>query len=234
MSAPLLTVVIVVPAIMVVIALFFVMWMARTTPASARTAIVAGIVIALWALAVSVLGLRDAFTQPDGRTFPPLGLVLLAAFIGMFVAFRTSASLRSLFTNQQHLIRLNVWRLLGVVFLLLMLDGQVPPLWALPAGLGDVAIGATAFWVASHMTAPSGRRRAILFNLLGLLDLVVAVGLGMMTTAGPQHVFDTAPTTELITHFPMVLVPGFLVPLAFAIHVISLAQLREERVHVAH
>ena len=46
-----------------------------------------------------------------------------------------------------------------------------------------------------------------------------------MTSPGPTQVFATAPTSELMTHFPLALVPTFLVPLAFTLHVISLWQL---------
>lgn len=229
MSLPLLTVLVLVPTAAVVVAMFFVMWAARTTPATARAAILAGIALAVWAVTVIVLGLGGAFVQPDGESIPPIGMVLLAAFIVMVVAFRASASLRSLFTNQQHLIRLNVWRLEGAVFVLLMLDGQMPALWALPAGIGDIVVGAAAFWVAGRLATPSGRRTAVAFNLCGLADLVVAVGLGLTTNPGPLQVFHTVPTSELITHFPLVLVPTFLVPLAFALHVISLTQLLGNR-----
>jgi len=225
MSATLLTVLIALPAVAVLIALCFVMWTARTSPATSRAAILSGAVLALWGALVAVLGRRGAFLQPDGDSFPPIGMALLVAFAVMFVAFGASASLRSLFTNQRHLLRLNVWRLVGAVFLLLMLDGQMPALWALPAGIGDIVVGATAFWVASRFPTPSGPSIAIAFNLFGLADLAVAVGLGVMTSPGGLQVFRTFPTAELATRFPLVLVPAFLVPLACALHVISLAQL---------
>jgi hypothetical protein len=224
MSSSVLTVLVVLPIVAVVIAIVLVMWTARTSLATSRAAILSGIALAGWAATVTMLGRRGAFAQPDGISVPPIGIALLAAFAMMVVAFSASAALRSLFTNQQHLIRLNVWRLLGVVFLLLMLDGQMPALWALPAGIGDIAVGATAFWVASRLGKPSGRRLAIAFNLFGLADLVVAVGLGMMTNPGPLQVFQTVPTADLVTRFPLVLVPTFLVPLAFALHVISVTQ----------
>jgi len=54
---------------------------------------------------------------------------------------------------------------------------------------------------------------------------MLAVGLGMMTSLGPTRVFHTTPTSGLATHFPLVLVPIFLVPLAFTLHVISIWQL---------
>jgi hypothetical protein len=110
--------------------------------------------------------------------------------------------------------RLNVWRLEGALFLALMFTGQVPAIWAIPAGVGDVLIGGSAFRVAARLDAPGGRRRAVIFNLLGLLDLVVAIGLGITTNPGPVQIFHTTPSAELLTRFPMALVPGFLVPLA--------------------
>jgi hypothetical protein len=224
-SSHLLIVLVLAPTAAVVVAMWFVMWAARTAPVTTRAAILAGIALTVWAVTVIVLGLRGAFVQPDSQSIPPIGLALLAAVTVMVVAFRASAALRSLFTNQQHLIRLNVWRLEGAVFLLLMLDGQMPPLWALPAGIGDIVVGATAFWVAGRLATPSGRRLAIVFNLFGLADLVVAVGLGMTTTRGPLRIFQTVPTSDLVMDFPLVLVPAFLVPLASALHVISLTQL---------
>src|SRR5262245_48340370 len=158
----------------------------------------------------------------------------------MALALTWSPSLRSVLANQRNLGRLNVWRLVGAVFVALMFTNQVPALWALPAGLGDVAIGATAFWVASRLDAPGGTRRAIIFNLLGLLDLVVAVGLGMNMSPGPTQVLKLTPSGEVLTHFPLVLVPTFLVPLAITLHVVSLVQLRgatwraDQRAAAAH
>ena len=46
-----------------------------------------------------------------------------------------------------------------------------------------------------------------------------------MTSPGAAQVFHTTPTSELVTRFPLALVPTFLVPLAFVLHVISLWQL---------
>jgi hypothetical protein len=137
-----------------------------------------------------------------------------------------SPTLRGLLRDQKNLIRLNVWRLVGALFLTLMFSGQMPALWAIPSGVGDILIGASAFWVAAQLDSPGGRRRAVIFNLLGLLDLVVAVGLGMTTSPGPVQLFHTTPTAELVTRFPLALVPGFLVPLAFMVHFVSLWQLR--------
>jgi hypothetical protein len=207
----------------VVLALFLVMWRERTSPRTASIAVAGGVVLAAWAIATGILAANGVYLPPKTQRPPPTGIQLVGALIGVALALVASPSLRSLLTNQKNLIRLNVWRLVGAVFLILMVTRQMPALWAIPTGLGDILVGAWAFWVAGQLDAPGGSRRAIIFNVLGLVDLVVAVTLGI-TTSPPQF-FRTTPTSELATRFPLALVPGFLVPLAVMLHIVSLWQL---------
>jgi hypothetical protein len=225
MSTNLLAVLVLTPAVAVVIAIFLVLWHERVSARDLRIAVIAGAVLAAWAIVATLLARRAFFEQPDPNSLPPVGITLASALVALGVCLLLAPSLRRLLTNQRNLILLNLWRLVGVVFLMLMVSGQMPALWALPAGIGDVIVGAAAPWIARHVETPQGRRRAIIFNLFGMADLVVAVGLGIMTSPGPAQLFHTTPTSELVTHFPLALVPTFLVPLAFMLHVVSLWQL---------
>jgi hypothetical protein len=45
------------------------------------------------------------------------------------------------------------------------------------------------------------------------------------TNPGPAQLFHTTPTAEIMTRFPMALVPTYLVPLAFVLHIVSLWQI---------
>ncbi|MFL5494638.1 MAG: hypothetical protein ACJ8DC_09690 [Gemmatimonadales bacterium] len=226
MSQQLLIALVVIPTALVVIALFAIMWRERASPRSAWIAGLSGIVLAGWASTTAVLASSGAYEPPDTQHPPPVGIQLVFTLALVGACLWLSPTLRGLLRNQKNLIRLNVWRLEGALFLALMFTGQMPPLWAVPAGVGDVLIGASAFWVAARLDAPGGRRRAIIFNLLGLLDLVVAIGLGITVNPGRAQVFHTTPTAELLTRFPLALVPGFLVPLAFTVHFVSLWHLR--------
>ena len=209
----------------VVVAIFLVMWRERRSSRDSWIAGIGGVVLTAWAAIVSVAAWRGAFRVRDLESVPPIGIALVLALVCLGTCLALSPSLRRLLTRQEHLILLNLWRLVGIVFLVLMAQGQMPALWALPAGLGDVAVGVAAPWVARDVQTDRGRRRAVIFNLLGMADLVVAVGLGIMTSPGPAHVFHTQPTSEFATLFPLALVPAFLVPLAFTLHVVSLWQL---------
>ena len=233
MSQQLLVALVVVPTALVVVALFAIMWREPTSPRSALVAGLSGLVLAAWAITTAVLASRGFYQPPDTHSPPPVGIQLVVALVVLALCVWLSPTLRGLLRNRKNLIRLNVWRLEGALFLALMFTGQVPALWAIPAGTGDVLIGASAFWVAAQLDSPGGRRRAVIFNLLGLLDLVVAIGLGITISPGRLQVFHTTPGAELLTRFPLALVPGFLVPLAFMVHFVSLWQLRSDRLRSA-
>jgi hypothetical protein len=224
-----LSIAVLIPTALVVVALFAVLWRERTSRHDARVAIASGIVLAMWAIAATVLARRGSFQLPAGATVPPVGINLIVVLLALAFCLSVSSTLRRLLRNQANLIRLHVWRLEGLVFLILMWQGRVPALWALPAGLGDVFVGATAPWVARGLEHPGGRRRAIAWTLFGMADLVVAVALGVMTNPGPTQVFHTAPSAVMLTQYPLALVPAFLVPLAFTLHIVSLLQLLRGR-----
>ena len=92
----------------------------------------------------------------------------------------------------------------------------------------DVLIGLTAPAVARSVRA--GRTGgAITWNLLGLLDFVVAVTVGVAASPGPLRVLTVAPSTAALTVLPLVLIPTFLVPLATVMHLVSLRALTGAR-----
>ncbi len=121
-------------------------------------------------------------------------------------------------------------RIVGGLFLLLMLKHRLPHVFALPAGIGDIFIGVTAPFVALAYAARSKHARAIasVFNGLGILDLVIAVGTGFLTSPSPFQLFHSQPSTALMTIVPLVLVPTFLVPFWILVHAASIRGLRAE------
>ena len=113
-------------------------------------------------------------------------------------------------------------RVVGVLFLILMAQGQLPAAFALPAGLGDIAIGVAAPFVARRLARGTGRARAVRFNVLGILDLVVAAGIGFLLFG----LVEVTPSTEALRLLPLALIPTAPVPLALALHIVSLRRLR--------
>jgi hypothetical protein len=127
--------------------------------------------------------------------------------------------------NPKVLTSLQVWRIVGFVFLWLEARRELPAVFAIPAGYGDIFIGITAAFVAWHLAQPQHRNSFITWQLLGITDLVVAVSTG--TTA---RLIDPHGTSMLsMTVLPLSLVPTFLVPLFMIFHVICIAQARNWR-----
>lgn len=78
-------------------------------------------------------------------------------------------------------------------------------------------------WHSPTHATRSGTRDATAWNVLGILDLVVAITTGFITS--PSTLFSYEPPNELIAIFPMVLIPVYLVPLSLLPHLASLAKL---------
>ena len=194
-----------------------------TRPQQRRTAVAAGLTLAGWLSAASLLAVGGAFrapTIPPAIAYPLVGIVLLG-----LLAVRRVAPLRRLVEEpwvQTRLVALHVWRFAGGVFLIMAALGHVPWLFALPAGLGDIAVATMAPAVARRLRRGVGRRSALAWNVFGLADLLVAIGLGATTSPGAAQIFTTSPTSELLSGFPLVLFPAFLVPVSFLTHLLSL------------
>jgi hypothetical protein len=124
--------------------------------------------------------------------------------------------------NPRILTSVQVWRIVGFTFVLLEARNVLPAVFALPAGYGDMFIGATAGFVAWKLAEPAHRSSFILWQMLGILDLITAVGLG--TTAG--LLMPDGPSMVAMTVLPLSLIPTFLVPLFLMLHVICIAQAR--------
>ena len=114
------------------------------------------------------------------------------------------------------------WRIIGFIFVLLEARGVLPAIFALPAGYGDMTFGATATLVAWRLANPARRYSFIIWQLLGIADLVTAVSLGTTARLLSPHSTSMVAMTVL----PLSLVPTFLVPLFLIFHLICIAQAR--------
>jgi len=131
---------------------------------------------------------------------------------------------------QHWLIGVQLYRALGVIFLILYGTGKLPGAFAWPAGLGDTLVGILAPVVAvAYARAPHKNADMVsAWNLFGLADLVVAVTAGFLTSPSPFQLFAFDLPSELVSQFPLVLVPVFLVPVSVLLHLASLTKLRRD------
>jgi hypothetical protein len=164
------------------------------------------------------------------RRFPTIEFgIFIPVLAGCLMIWRWSALSRLIdAVPREWVIAVQFYRVEGVTFLILYASNLLPGLFALPAGAGDVAVGLSALVIGISVSAGAQlRARTVLrWNLLGIADLVVALATGFLTSPSPLQRFAFDRPNDLISLFPLVLIPTFLVPLALVLHIISLVQLR--------
>jgi hypothetical protein len=178
-------------------------------------------VLAVWflfALGGSLLGLFDSGPRPPLL----LGLAAAVPVAAFAVWYLTSAEFREfvLSLDLRGLALAQTFRVVGIVFVILYSLGALPGAFALPAGWGDFAIGITAPVVAWYWKRPFPKRTFIVWNVLGSLDLVDAMTLGVLASASPVGILGGDVTTRLMGEFPLSLIPTFFVPLLLIFHLI--------------
>lgn len=158
----------------------------------------------------------------EGFPVPPVAFMVAIPVALFFAVYGLSAGFRRFVLAQdiRTLTTLQLWRVVGFAFLPLYAVGTLPGLFALPAGLGDVAVGIAAFFVVRRLDADPDfvkSRAFIVFNFLGLLDFAVAIGTGRLSGNAE------------INEWPLILFPGFFVPAFLILHVAVLLQVRHLR-----
>jgi hypothetical protein len=139
----------------------------------------------LAALSLSWLGLY----QGTRTRIPTVEFGLLLPIIAGLMFYWRSDDLKRIIAAapQSLLVGVQLYRVEGIIFLVLFFAGAMPGVFAIPAGTGDVAVGllapAIAFAFAHGLRGSTGLVRA--WNVLGLADLAVAVTTGFLSSPSP-------------------------------------------------
>ncbi len=177
----------------------------------------------LWSLLVLGGSLLGTFAQYPLVFYLTVGVPIILFVGGYLLSEAFRRFVRSLVGDPFSITVLQTYRVIGVSMAIGALRNALPAVFGLSAGFGDFFIGLTAP-LAALAWASGGRRGLIvlvLWNVLGLLDLINAVSTGVLaglTTSGPV-------TMAPMRLYPFSLIPGFGVPLAFILHFTGLAQL---------
>jgi hypothetical protein len=177
-----------------------------------RWVVGSAILLAVWLFAIVLLASQNVFRND---VLPPRIPLALLATLAVGYLLLLSRSFRAIVAGipQHWLIGIQTFRILGGVFLIRYFEGQLPGVFAIPAGIGDVLTGLLAPLVAYWWYAgkPYARGAAIAWNLFGMADLVNAVTIGALTGGGAGGIV-----------FPIVLIPVYAVPRALLVHSYSL------------
>lgn len=218
----------------IIVLLLIGLWIGLTRAGIAgRARLVTWLAVALplfaWLAIILRLVSMGAFSpQPEvGSPLIPL-VVLLPLILGLTLLMRSlriAAAVDA--TPPSWLIGLQVYRVVGGVFLIAWMDGYVPGEFALSAGSGDVLTGLLAIPAALylHVGGRGSRAAAYAWNAFGILDLIAALTLGFLSSPGPMQTL-ALDHPNMLTASPLVVIPAFAVPLSLILHGISIWQLR--------
>jgi hypothetical protein len=202
------------------------------TPDQRRTTWLAIMVpFTLWTAVAWTAAINGAF-RTGASPLPMLPLaILLPVIVGaplVLLSRRVGQLLDAM--PASWLVALQLYRVFGSQWLAYWLRGLLPGLWALPAGTGDVLTGLFAVPAAIALAAGAaeGRKAAVLWNIFGIADLAVAIGLGMIISPGPFQLVVPNGTSIGLDGYPNVLTPAFVVPVSILLHALSLRQLSRQ------
>ncbi len=191
---------------------------------------IVSVALALWFGVVFFLGAQGAFVGRPGSPPLPIFFAFALPLAVFFAAYFRWEAFRAMIlgADLRLMAAIQGWRWAGLGFLSLYAHGVLPGLFAFPAGLGDVAIGLSAPWIVLGLIRHRAfvtSRRFVTWNILGIVDLVVAVSMGTICSGFIPGLTGTV-TTGLMAQLPLVLIPAYFVPLFIMLHVAALAQAR--------
>jgi len=204
-----------------------------TFGSNAATRIRSAAWLSAWFVLVVILGATRALYYEHGLGTPGLGLAVALPIAILCVTVARIKSLREGFhrTPLWLLIGVHTVRLLGISFIVLYAVGRLPAPFAPVAGWGDIFVGATAPMVAwlAYRRSTNAQTIVWIWNIIGIVDLIAAVGLGATSSPGPLRLILAEPSSAIMTTLPWLLIPGFLVPLLMSVHIAVFVRLVKDK-----
>lgn len=202
---------------------------AAQVPAGQVNAFVIRIVAALsgWLAAVAALSLTGFLS--DFSTTPPRMLIVLAVPLVAIILFLRSPLAKIALTTMPMatIIRLQVFRVFVELLLwLLYLDMSLPVQMTFEGRNFDILAGLSApiiAWLVTHKKISN--TIVIAWNIICLLLLANIVTIAILSMPTKFQYFTNEPYNTIVATFPIVLLPAFLVPLAYGLHFLSLRKL---------
>ena len=166
------------------------------------------------------------------RPFPITGIFVATPLAAAALATAWPAARRAMLSlSLPLLVGLNIGRVFAVEFLMLAGEGRLSGPFPHSAGWGDIITGVVALLLLLlRLARDPARHRTVLhlWNAFGMLDLITAIGLGVMSATGSPLQIFAGPGSEAMQHLPWSFVPTVLVPLWMIMHVIIWAKLRRK------
>ncbi len=180
-----------------------------------------------WAILISFWSLSGKMS--DFHLFPLNMIPVLVVPMIAILLFTFSKSTQPVIVqlSQTNIVALQSFRVFVEILLWrLFVLNEMPVQMSFEGRNWDVLTGLTAIVVAFLLAKNKFSKAAlIIWNLFGLALLINILTIAILSMPTPARVFMNEPANTIVTQFPVSLLPGFLVPLAYGLHFISLRKL---------
>jgi hypothetical protein len=187
--------------------------------ASLRNGLLLGIGFVLFGAVMFLVCLSNL---PGHLGLPGNLIVPLAWVIPSLILFFLRKQLLDRPLSQHWLVGLQVFRVIGGVFLIEMAIGNQPGIFAYPAGVGDVVVAlvAVAILLVYRHNAAIHQGPLMFLVAIGVADFLSAFFFGFTSSSTPLQLFHPEVPNQIIL-FPTGMIPLFLVPYAIFFHTLS-------------
>ncbi len=180
--------------------------------------------IIVWAMVVAVGSLSGFAGRFELFPFNIMPFVLIPLLTVIILLFQTDTNSIIEQINLKAITQLQVFRVFVEIILWLMFIQHLLPVQMTFEGSNyDILAGITSL-LAARFLFPS-RNWMIAWNIAGLGLLINIVSIAILSMPTSLRLFDNEPANTIVTQFPYIILPTFLVPLAYILHFISLKKL---------
>lgn len=179
-------------------------------------------VLWLWLLFAVYAAHTQQLAERHPAAYPLLVVGLGAAFVVLGARLKLVRDWFNGF-DLRALVLLSTTRFVGLYFLHLFTQGELPAQFAFVFGWSECLIAASALVVGAAPLKPALRRRVV-----GVWNIVGFVGLALLTVNLTQLALDDRAIHVLFAQLPLALLPTFLLPLLLATHVLIYRRIAKE------
>lgn len=188
---------------------------------------IVAIVLLVWVIIASILAKLGVFA--DFVSLPPKMFIVIVVPVTavLILTFNKKFTQFLKYVPETWLTYLQVFRVPVEIFLwLLFLDGTTPIQMTFEGRNFDILAGLTAPIIAYlYQTNRIGDKALIIWNIASLGLLLNIIGIAIMSFPTIFRVFMNEPSNTAVAHFPLILLPAFLVMIAYTFHIFSLRKL---------
>lgn len=205
--------------------------LARRAGVTVRFVTKTGLAIVIYLVIICILAFKGIFARFDMLP-PPIAIVFVS--MGVFVVFLVRSKNVGLMldqTSSKHLIGAQSFRFIPEIWLAsLVSEGFLPDIMVISGRNYDVLIPIVAviIWVVLHFSSMSTARVkaiALAFNIAGILVVSNTVIIALLSFPTVFQQIQTSPPLVTPGGFPGILLPGFMVVIAFSLHALSIRQI---------